>query len=119
MWSPRTKADEAYLVGKGLAPVAAYLDVPGIVRIAQVSRLPGRHRILNQLLAWAFASLICQFLTPVPRSTMLTPSTLATASSPSAQTLLMPVLRCRCSLARKHHHTVVTGPYFYRFRFRF
>ena len=31
----RTKADEAYLVGKGLAPVAAYLDVPGIVRIAQ------------------------------------------------------------------------------------
>ena len=36
----RTKADEAYLVGKGLAPVAAYLDVPGIVRIAQVIRLP-------------------------------------------------------------------------------
>ena len=40
MSSPRTKADEAYLVGKGLAPVAAYLDVPGIVRIAQVIRLP-------------------------------------------------------------------------------
>ena len=32
----RVKADEAYLVGRGLAPVAAYLDVPGIVRIAQV-----------------------------------------------------------------------------------
>ena len=32
----RVKADEAYLVGKGLAPVAAYLDVPGIIRVAQV-----------------------------------------------------------------------------------
>jgi pyruvate carboxylase len=31
----RVKADEAYLVGKGQAPVAAYLDVPGIIRIAQ------------------------------------------------------------------------------------
>ena len=31
----RVKADEAYLVGRGLAPVAAYLDVPGIIRIAQ------------------------------------------------------------------------------------
>lgn len=31
----RVKADEAYLVGRGLPPVAAYLDVPGIVRIAQ------------------------------------------------------------------------------------
>merc|ERR1719334_65296 len=31
----RVKADEAYVVGRGLAPVAAYLDVPGIVRIAQ------------------------------------------------------------------------------------
>jgi len=31
------KADEAYLVGKGLSPVGAYLDVPGIIRIAQVS----------------------------------------------------------------------------------
>ena len=39
----RTKADEAYLVGKGLAPVAAYLDVPGIVRIAQVMRLAILH----------------------------------------------------------------------------
>ena len=33
--SLRVKADEAYLVGRGLAPVAAYLDVPGIIRIAQ------------------------------------------------------------------------------------
>jgi len=31
----RVKADEAYLVGKGLAPVAAYLDINSIIRIAQ------------------------------------------------------------------------------------
>jgi hypothetical protein len=37
-WS-RVKADEGYLVGRGLAPVAAYLDIPGIVKIAQVNDL--------------------------------------------------------------------------------
>lgn len=31
----RVKADEAYLVGKGLAPVAAYLSIPDIIRVAQ------------------------------------------------------------------------------------
>merc|ERR1719292_140945 len=31
----RVKADEAYIVGKGLPPVAAYLDIPGIIDIAQ------------------------------------------------------------------------------------
>ena len=31
----RVKADEAYLVGKGLPPVAAYLDINSIIRIAQ------------------------------------------------------------------------------------
>jgi hypothetical protein len=35
----RVKADEGYLVGRGLAPVAAYLDIPGIVKIAQVNNL--------------------------------------------------------------------------------
>src|SRR6059058_103656 len=30
----RFKADEAYLVGEGKGPVAAYLDIPGIVAIA-------------------------------------------------------------------------------------
>lgn len=28
----RQKADEAYLVGKGLEPVAAYLNIPEIIR---------------------------------------------------------------------------------------
>lgn len=33
----RQKADESYLVGKGLAPVQAYLNIPEIIRVAQVS----------------------------------------------------------------------------------
>jgi pyruvate carboxylase len=32
----RVKADEAYLIGKGLPPVAAYLNIPEIVKIAVV-----------------------------------------------------------------------------------
>jgi len=39
----RVKADEAYLVGKGLAPVAAYLDVPGIIRVAQEQDIDAIH----------------------------------------------------------------------------
>src|SRR6185295_18279506 len=31
----RFKADEAYLVGQGKGPVAAYLDIPGIVALAK------------------------------------------------------------------------------------
>ena len=30
------EADEAYLVGSGLPPVQAYLDIPDIIRVAQV-----------------------------------------------------------------------------------
>lgn len=32
----RQKADEAYLVGRGLPPVQAYLHIPDIIRVAQV-----------------------------------------------------------------------------------
>ena len=32
----RQKADEAYLIGKGLPPVAAYLNIPEIIQIAKV-----------------------------------------------------------------------------------
>lgn len=34
----RLKADESYLVGKGKAPVEAYLDIPEIIRIAKVNQ---------------------------------------------------------------------------------
>jgi len=32
----RLKSDESYLVGKGLPPVAAYLNIPEIIEVAQV-----------------------------------------------------------------------------------
>ena len=32
----RIKADESYLIGKGLQPVQAYLNIPEIIKIAQV-----------------------------------------------------------------------------------
>ena len=33
----RQKADEAYLIGKGMPPVAAYLNIPEIIKIAKVN----------------------------------------------------------------------------------
>ena len=33
----RLKADESYLIGKGLPPVAAYLNIPAIIQTALVS----------------------------------------------------------------------------------
>lgn len=32
----RQKADESYLIGKGLPPVEAYLSIPEIIRVAKV-----------------------------------------------------------------------------------
>lgn len=32
----RQKADESYLIGKGLPPVAAYLNIPEIIQVAKV-----------------------------------------------------------------------------------
>lgn len=32
----RVKADESYVIGQGLPPVAAYLNIPEIVKIAKV-----------------------------------------------------------------------------------
>ena len=33
----RLKADESYLIGKGLAPVAAYLNIPEIINLSKVT----------------------------------------------------------------------------------
>lgn len=35
----RQKADEAYLIGKGLPPVAAYLHIPDIIKVAKVKHI--------------------------------------------------------------------------------
>lgn len=48
----RQKADEAYLIGRGLAPVQAYLHIPDIIKVATVSQArPGASRGLG-LGAW-------------------------------------------------------------------
>src|SRR3954447_4292239 len=39
----RTKADEAYLVGRGKAPVDAYLDIEDILRIAVEAKVDAIH----------------------------------------------------------------------------
>ena len=47
----RQKADESYLIGKGLPPVQAYLNIPEIVKIAKVSQLG---RVLFAALGFSF-----------------------------------------------------------------
>ncbi|TNN53250.1 Pyruvate carboxylase, mitochondrial [Liparis tanakae] len=37
------KADEAYLIGKGLPPVAAYLDIPNIIQVAKDNGVDAIH----------------------------------------------------------------------------
>lgn len=39
----RIKADESYLIGKGLAPVAAYLNIPEIIQIAKENGVDAIH----------------------------------------------------------------------------
>uniref|UniRef100_A0A8C6UJ21 Pyruvate carboxylase n=1 Tax=Neogobius melanostomus TaxID=47308 RepID=A0A8C6UJ21_9GOBI len=39
----RQKADEAYLIGKGLAPVAAYLAIPDIIKVAKDNKVDAIH----------------------------------------------------------------------------
>ncbi|CAH1790728.1 unnamed protein product [Owenia fusiformis] len=39
----RLKADEAYLIGKGLPPVAAYLSIPEIIRVAKEHDIDAIH----------------------------------------------------------------------------
>ncbi len=39
----RIKADESYLIGKGLAPVQAYLNIPEIIKIAKDNNVEAIH----------------------------------------------------------------------------
>lgn len=39
----RFKADEAYRIGEGLGPVAAYLSIPEIIRVARASGADAIH----------------------------------------------------------------------------
>ena len=61
----RQKADESYLVGKGLDPVAAYLDIPGIVKIAKANHVstyngkvtPATKNLIFQLFSFKYIGL--------------------------------------------------------------
>lgn len=44
----RLKADESYMIGAGLPPVAAYLNIPEIVKVAKVGG-DKSERIVNLL----------------------------------------------------------------------
>lgn len=39
----RQKADEGYIVGRGLPPVAAYLNVPEIIKVAKENNVDAIH----------------------------------------------------------------------------
>lgn len=39
----RQKADESYVVGKGLPPVEAYLSIPEIIRICKENHVDAVH----------------------------------------------------------------------------
>ncbi|XP_061200448.1 pyruvate carboxylase, mitochondrial [Neopsephotus bourkii] len=67
----RQKADEAYLVGRGLPPVQAYLHVPDIIRVAQENGVDAIHPgygFLSESAAFAQACLDAgvRFVGPPP-----------------------------------------------------
>ncbi|XP_065316262.1 pyruvate carboxylase, mitochondrial-like [Gordionus sp. m RMFG-2023] len=67
----RQKADEAYIVGRGLAPVQAYLNIPEIVRIAQQHQVDAIHPGYGFLSEnWEFADAVnkagMEFIGPSP-----------------------------------------------------
>ncbi|HEX8871972.1 MAG TPA: pyruvate carboxylase [Candidatus Acidoferrum sp.] len=67
----RFKADEAYQVGTGKGPVAAYLDIPGIIAIAKAHEVDAIHPgygflAENPALARACAKAGLMFIGPTP-----------------------------------------------------
>ena len=54
----RQKADEAYLIGKGMPPVAAYLNIPEIIRIAKVSDLLMDFFVCREVVAEWYSTLL-------------------------------------------------------------
>ncbi|MGQ0697445.1 MAG: pyruvate carboxylase [Panacagrimonas sp.] len=68
----RFKADESYLVGKGQKPIAAYLDIPDIVRIATEAEVDAIHPGYgflseNPQFAEACAQAGIKFIGPTPQ----------------------------------------------------
>jgi pyruvate carboxylase len=92
----RFKADESYLVGKGQKPIAAYLDIPDIVRIAVEAGADAIHPGYgflseNPLFADACAAAGIEFIgpkTPVLRT--LGDKVAARAAAESAEVPILP-----------------------------
>src|SRR5579872_2260194 len=69
----RFKADEAYQIGKGLGPIAAYLSIPDIIRVAREARVDAVHPGYgflseNPQFARACAAAGVQFIGPSPQT---------------------------------------------------
>lgn len=56
----RQKADESYLVGKGLPPVQAYLNIPEIIRVAKVNTCVRKHYFVVYCCMVLLVSRICE-----------------------------------------------------------
>ena len=52
----RFKADEAYHLGEGLGPIAAYLDGPRIIEIAKAAGVDAIHRVTSR---FSFSNRAC------------------------------------------------------------
>jgi pyruvate carboxylase len=91
----RFKADEAYLVGQGLGPVAAYLDIPGIVALAKAHGVtlvhPG-YGFLSENAEFARACEAAGLTFVGPRPELLDLMGDKTAARRLAQRLAVPVL---------------------------
>src|SRR5688572_27186269 len=91
----RFKADEAYLVGAGKGPVAAYLDIPGIVALARakgVTHIHPGYGFLSENAAFARACAYAGITFVGPRPELLDMMGDKTAARSLAQKLNVPVL---------------------------
>ena len=55
----RLKADQSFLIGKGLPPVAAYLNIPEIIQIALVGSVFSDAFLPEALLAYGYCHRLC------------------------------------------------------------
>ncbi|MBL9214222.1 MAG: pyruvate carboxylase [Opitutaceae bacterium] len=91
----RFKADEAYLVGRGRGPVAAYLDIEGIVALAKskgVDLIHPGYGFLSENAAFARACAAAGLTFVGPRPELLDLMGDKTAARRLAQKLAVPVL---------------------------